>query len=222
MNTRKEATPGTQSVVYAWLINHPGDHNVAEIAEGTGLDRTQAGNACTNLKKKGAADNHGNNGSNTSWFGIPGVDPKAHKPENERVYGLQKMVYDWLIGNSGEYLATEIAAGLNVTDAQVSAALTNLKKKEAVIKIGDGIYTRWSGMPGVDLGARSSAVATRPHKGVSPGAIAKLKFEKALEAFIDAAVEIKDYLVVEDQQAELERLRAFEAQVMQAMPKHRR
>jgi len=222
VNNTRERAPDTQGAVYAWLIDNPGEHIVSEIAEGTGLDRVQAGNACTNLKKKGAVANHGNAGFNTKWFALPGVELTPRKTGDDVARGAQKMVYDWLINNSGEHATPEIADSLGFTESQVSSALTNLKKKGAAIKTGDSIYTRWVGVPGVDLGVRASMDATRPHKGASPGAIAKLKFEKALEAFIDAAVEIKDYIVVEDQQAELDRLRAFEAQVMQAMPKRGR
>ena len=209
----------TQTPVYEWLMANPGEHRVDEIANGTGLDKVQIGSACNNLKKKGAVANNGNNGFNTTWFALPGVDIST---DNEtRTSDVQGIVYNWLMENPGSYHVSEIATGTGLNTNQVSSAMYNLKRKGAATREGVSVNTRWIGVPGADLGARIEGASPGTRKGASPGAIAKLKFEKALEMFIDAAVEIKDFIVVEDQRQELEELRAFKAQVNEALRKNK-
>jgi predicted transcriptional regulator len=216
MGTYQDRTSNLQPMVYDWLLANPGHKNTQEVAEGLGLDIKQAGNALTNLKKRGAAETSGRDGMMSLWFALPGYDFDKKKSDSEPVYGTQRLSYDWLIHNPGEYSAAEIATATGLKEAQVSGALTNLKRKGAVTKNGDSIYTKWSAVPGADLGAQP-AVTGSTRKGASPGAIALQQFKKSLEVFLDAAVAIQDYIVVEDQREELERLRAFKAQVDAAM-----
>ena len=204
----------TQKVVYDWLMQNPGEHTVQEIAEGLGSESKQAGNACSQLKVKNAAANHGNAGIYTKWFAIPGVD-FTNKGSTDRKTGAQAIIYDWLTTHPGAYATSEIAEGCGLTSPTTSSACVNLRIKGAAILTGYGIHARWSGVPNIDIGARRISGSVEPRK--SPGATALAKFEKALEMFIDAAIEIKDYIVVEDVKAELEELRAFKLNITQAM-----
>jgi hypothetical protein len=212
---------GTQETVYNWLMENSGEHTVVMVAEGTGLDKRQAGNALTNLKRKNAVASADTVGNMQTWFAIPGAEfTESNTGSNtnvDRTPNVQKIIYDWITSNPGTYLVTEVADGSGLTGAQVSSAMYNLKKKGAVTKEGEAQNTRWTGVPGVDLGARVSNTPTGMRKTTSHGALAKQKFERALEAFIDAAVEIKDYIVVEDLRQELDELRAFKAQVNEAL-----
>lgn len=204
----------TQKDVYNWLLQNQGEHRIEQIATGLRATKAQVSNACSRLRYKNAVANKGNQGVHTTWFAIPGADIEDGAGNNKT--GAQALVYEWLSKNPGaEFSSAEISDACGIAVPTAGSACVNLKRKGAAILIGAGVYARWRGVPDVDIGSRNVLVSTGPRK--SPGAVALVKFEKALEAFIDAAVEIKDYVVVEDQKAELEELRAFKTSITQAM-----
>lgn len=206
-----------QDIIHAWLVNNPGEHMSSEIAEKLGVDNRRVRNALHRLKQKNAVNIVSIDGGRNTWHAIHGAT--IHK-RTDYQQGLQPLIYAWLMNRSGPSSAAEVAEGTDLTNTQTCSALNNLLRRGAAEKLLIANQLVWKAVPGVDLTSmrtpRSSNKSSTRIMG-SPGAIATKRFEKALEELIDAAVAIKDYIVVEDQRAELEGLRAFKTQVDRAM-----
>ena len=139
----------------------------------------------------------------------------------------QRAVFDWLKAQTGMHGVHEIAQGTGLGVKETGNACQNLKKKGAISSEGTGVnMVYFTVIDEITIGNRGGSRQRDPNDSRTPGAkkgtVALRRFEKSVEELLDAWVEAKDYFVPEDLKVELDELRAFKQQVMQAQAMLRR
>lgn len=130
---------------------------------------------------------------------------------------MQKECFEWLQENPGEHDTQTIANSMGGDLKVIGNALGNLKRKGLIgnRKIDGTNMATWFSIGGEYTGRggghHSPAVAKS-----KPGEKKLERFKKSVEELLDAWVGVQDHFVSEDMRTELEELRNFKQQVLQA------